>query len=319
VTIVAGIDEAGYGPRLGPLVVAATAYRLEDGARETDLNRLVHDRASRRDGLATADSKQLYTSGGSIARIETSTLGHALLAWGAVPVRVRGLLRDAIDFAPRELADLPWYDGRLLDRALPRRAVLDDVLERADHHGRRLTSRGLTFLDLFVAPVLVTRFNRLTSAAGTKAWTLFHTTGRLIERLVECFPDEELVIHVDRQGGRIHYGDLLQTFFPMAPLTTVGERRAESVYRLAWPGRESVRIDFRVKADDSRTPVALASVVAKTVRELFMECLNEWFAGKVDALRPTAGYGPDAGRFLRDVRRAVPGAEQRRALLVRCR
>ena len=28
-TLVAGIDEAGYGPQLGPLVVAGTAFRIE--------------------------------------------------------------------------------------------------------------------------------------------------------------------------------------------------------------------------------------------------------------------------------------------------
>jgi len=322
-TIVAGIDEAGYGPWLGPLVVAAAAYRLQEGAKESDLDRIVADKRVRKKGLPTADSKQLYQSGGSLKRLETSTLGHLAIGRGALPVRLGGLLTGALDLDERELDELPWYAGRLLEVALPRSASLDEVLERTAWHTAWLDKRGAQFVDVFLAPVLVPRFNRLTGAAGTKAWTLFHTTGRLIETLVERFPDEELIIHVDRQGGRIHYGDLLQTFFPMAPLTTVRERRVSSLYRLDWPGRSPVQIDFRIKADDKRAPVALASVAAKTLRELFKGCLNDWFIGELEQqgaeLKPTAGYGTDGRRFEQEVTAALPKVAKQRGLLVRCR
>ncbi len=318
-TVVAGIDEAGYGPFTGPLVVAAAAYRLDEGARESDLDRIVREKRVREQGLPTADSKSLYTSGGSLVRIETSTLGHLALARGALPVRVDNLVAGAVDLSRDEVEELPWYAGRLLATRLPRVASLDDVLARTDWHGAHLARRGARFLDLLVAPVLVPRFNRLTTAAGSKAWTLFHTTGRLIEQLVARFPDDDLVIHVDRQGGRIHYGDLLQTHFPMAPLSTVRERRDSSVYRLAWPGRSPVQIDFRVKADDRRAPVALASVAAKTVRELFMISLNGWFTEAVEGLEPSAGYGTDGRRFLTEVLGAGREFARYRPLLERCR
>ena len=318
-TVVAGIDEAGYGPFVGPLVVAASAYRLEDGAKESDLDRIVRDKKVQTLGLPTADSKQLYHSGGSIARIETSTLGHMALARGAMPVRFDSLADGAIDLSAKEIDELPWYAGRMLQMRLPRVSSLDEVLTRTDWHGAHLAARGARFEDLFIAPVLVPRFNRLTSAAGSKAWTLFHTTGRLIEALVARFHSDELIIHVDRQGGRIHYGDLLQTFFPMAPLRTVRERPESSAYVLAWPDRSPVRIDFRVKADGRRAPVALASVAAKTTRELFMDCLNEWFTGMLVDLKPSAGYGTDGRRFLSEVLAAGPKYVKLRGLLERCR
>lgn len=318
-TVVAGIDEAGYGPLLGPLVVAAAAFRLEDGAKEADLDKLVGDHRAQATGLPLGDSKQLYHSGGSLERIETSTLGHLALGRGLLPIRVGSLLAGAVDLRTDEVEAIPWYAGRLLGLALPRVTSIDAILTRAWAHQDLLAARGARFADLFVAPVLVPRFNRLTAAAGSKAWTLFHTTGRLIEALVAAFPDDELVIHLDRQGGRIHYGLLLQTFFPLAPLTTVRERAPESVYRLDWPGRGPVRIDFRVKADGSRAPVALASVAAKTVRELFMEALNAWFAEHVAGVAPTAGYGTDGRRFLADVERRAITSASRRTLFVRCR
>lgn len=318
-TLVAGIDEAGYGPLVGPLVVAASAYALEDGARESELHKLVDDERARDEGLPTADSKRLFHGGGSLARIELSTAGHAALARGALPVTVGGLLADAVDFDASELDELPWYRDALLDTPLPRQLSADDVLDRARAHQQRLQQRGASFAGLFLAPVPVPRFNRLSSAAGSKAFTLFRATGALIAALVERYAHETLVIHVDRQGGRIHYGALLQTFFPMAPLTTLKERPAESSYRLQFPGREPVTIRFQVKADGSRAPVAVASIAAKTLRELFMARLNAWFVQQQPGLKPSAGYGTDGQRFVRDVTPLLKSLGIARDLLVRCR
>lgn len=316
-TIIAGIDEAGYGPTLGPLVVAASAWRLPDDRTERDLNRLVQLRKDD-GGLPIRDSKQLYSSGGSIGRIEATTLGHVILARGSLPLRVRALLEQAVDFAPAEVRRLPWYGERLLSMALPRVAVVDELLQRTARQAEILADRGLELCGLFVEVVPEPRFNRLTTAAGSKAWTLFYAHGRLIEKLVQTYPDEELVIHADRHGGRLHYAPMLQTFFPLAPLTTLHEKRVESAYALDWPGRGRVHIDFRIKADQARTPVALASVVAKTVRELFMESLNGWFADQAPDVKPTAGYPVDARRFLGEVEGRVD-LDAHRERLVRCR
>ena len=319
-TIVAGIDEAGYGPLLGPLVVAASAFRIADGGKERDLHALVDDSAALADGLPVADSKRLYHGRRSLAAIETSTLGHVVLARGLLPVTLGGLLEQvAIDLTADEHRALPWYAGRLTEMTLPRDADCAEVVQRAERHGARLAKRGLAVAGLFVAPVPVPRFNRTSAAAGSKAFTLFHATGRLIETLAATYADDELLIHIDRQGGRIHYGDLLQTFFPFAPLVTLGEQRSESRYRLQWPGRPSVEIRFRVKADDSRAPVAVASIAAKTVRELFMHCLNEWFIERLPGLAPTAGYAVDGKRFLDEVTGLLKREGIDHDLFVRCR
>jgi len=57
----------------------------------------------------------------------------------------------------------------------------------------------------------------------------------------------------------------------------------------------------RDKCESWSLPTALASMVAKYVRELSMDQLNGYFAERVPGLRPTAGYGLDAWRFLDDV------------------
>lgn len=315
-TVVCGIDEAGYGPSLGPLVVAGSAFRLEPGTREAALHRLLQltDLAG---GLRIADSKRLWTGPRSLAELETSVLGHFALARGLLPLRVDALLEDAVDFSPAELAALPWYAGRLPATRLPRRAEPGELLARAERQGELLADRGLAFAGFAVAPVPEPRFNHVTQMHGSKAWPLFLAAARLMETFLARFPRDELVLHVDRQGGRQHYGELLQGFFPLAPLTVLREKPAESVYRLSPAGRPPVLVQVRVKGDASRAPVALASLLAKYVRELFMESLNAWFAERRPGLRPTAGYPRDARRFLDEVD-GLLGQEQR-ARLVRVR
>ncbi|MHC5212244.1 MAG: hypothetical protein ACYTG2_16120, partial [Planctomycetota bacterium] len=171
-TVVAGIDEAGYGPSLGPLVVAASAWRLEVGVREKVLDRLI-GLAERAGGLAIDDSKRLYRERGDLTRIETSVLGHVVLARGVLPMRVERLLDGAVDLHVDELEELPWYRERLLRTALPRVAEVSDVLDRATRQAELLADRGVSLLGLHVAPVIEPRFNHQVRQYGTKGWPLF--------------------------------------------------------------------------------------------------------------------------------------------------
>jgi hypothetical protein len=299
-TVHAGIDEAGYGPPLGPLVVASAAFRVADGVRESALHRLVACDGDG-DGLPIGDSKQLYRGKDGYMRLETSVLGHALLGRGELPACADALLAGAVDCPAEEILEQPWYGPELLALVLPRRALVAEVLERAARHGQLLAGRGLQFLDLAVAPVLEPRFNRLTLERDTKAWPLFLATGRLIDALMARHPQEELVIQVDRHGGRAHYHALLTEFFPLAPIRTLAERAGTSSYCMDFPHRPPVRVCFQIESDGRYATVALASLVAKTVRELFMERFNQWFAKAAPGVAPTAGYPEDARRFLDDV------------------
>ena len=76
--IVIGTDEAGYGPNLGPLVIAASAWHVPDatinGSSSCDLYDVLSQAICRESSgaaqLAIADSKALYKPGGSLERLE---------------------------------------------------------------------------------------------------------------------------------------------------------------------------------------------------------------------------------------------------------
>src|SRR5262249_4086226 len=107
-TVVCGIDEAGYGPHLGPLVVAASAFRLQEGARESALHRLVALKDGG-GGLPIDDSKRVWSGAHCMPVLETTVLGHVILSRGALPLRVGTLLEGAVDFAAAQVEELPWY------------------------------------------------------------------------------------------------------------------------------------------------------------------------------------------------------------------
>ncbi len=103
-------------------------------------------------------------------------------------------------------------------------------------------------------------------------------------------------ITVDRQGGRRYYGEWLMNLLPGAPLRAVEEGKQRSVYTF---GASS--IEFTVGADGFRMETALASMLAKYIREAAMTLFNKWWSERAVGIKPTAGYPTDAKRFLKDL------------------
>jgi hypothetical protein len=79
-----------------------------------------------------------------------------------------------------------------------------------------------------------------------------------------------------------------------------------SSYRALGPTGEHA-IEFCV-GGEARSPLtAIASCVAKYARELHMALLNAYWCSRAPQLRPTAGYGRDAYRWLEDAAPALVG------------
>ena len=101
----------------------------------------------------------------------------------------------------------------------------------------------------------------------------------------------------------------------------LAEEETISAYRLTRRinGIDStVTIKFLIEAESKHLPVALASMTAKYVRELFMMRMNRHFQGLMPKLKPTAGYNEDGRRYLTDIEPLIVGQGIDRRRLVRC-
>ncbi len=302
-TIVAGIDEAGLGPSMGPLVVTAVTFEVPDEAVGTSLWNLLATTVSRRPsgrGICIADSKKLYAGlrgRGGLAALERGVLA-GLGAGGDVPANLGSLLDRVAPGTRERCRGRPWYavDGLALPRGTERAAASAD----AERLRRRMNRSGVRLLDVRSEVVLEMEFNRLVLRTGNKSEALFEVNARLLDHVARVSGGRSLRVHLDRHGGRKRYLASLQQVFEDRWIWALEESPRSSVYRVDDGGR-SVELDFTVGGDDLHLPVALASMVSKYVRELFMELLNGYWAGRVPGLAPTAGYHLDGRRFFSEI------------------
>ncbi|GAB6164458.1 hypothetical protein JCM19992_04580 [Thermostilla marina] len=306
--LIVGCDEAGYGPTLGPLVIAATAWETSSDTTGADLYRLlasaVSDHASANADrgleatdpgrLIVADSKRVYRPGGTIAGLERAVSG--LTACLGLEPNTRNDLFRVLDPAVNgELTSVPWYHD---DRPLPACIEPETVAVAAETLRRTCDQAGIRPAGVRAQIVPAIRFNRLLSQYGSKGALLSHTTLAAVIALIEQTASDDIdriEIACDRHGGRKHYAGITAECFETALVRVIEERRDCSRYSFEWRGR-SIEIAFRT-GGESLLPAAWASMIAKYVRELAMEAFNCFWRKHVDTA-PTAGYPQDAKRFL---------------------
>jgi len=96
----------------------------------------------------------------------------------------------------------------------------------------------------------------------------------------------------------------------------VAETTTMSRYILTRAGSQ-LTVSFATEADGRFLPVALASMLAKYVRELFMLRLNRFFRERMPQLKPTAGYFGDGRRYLTEIKPLMKRLQVTQSQLVR--
>lgn len=307
-----GIDEAGLGPTLGPLVFGATLFRGPPGALADPRATLagVVERTFDASGerLGVDDSKRLFAGRRSLAPLELPAL--ALLVPGRdAPASLAELLAEEAPAATWPA----WYrEGDPLPIAIERSALLRwrERLQAA------FAAAGIEVAVARVEPLFEAELNAGFARGLNKADVVLERVGPLLRRMVDTARGSDVTITVDRLGGRRYYGDFLRHLFPLRPLAVLVEEPDRSRYRLR-EGERTIEIAFEVGGDQNHLPIAWASVCAKYVRELFMARLNRCFGARKPSLLPTAGYPQDAERWLADAADVLAPGE--RASLVRQR
>lgn len=287
-----GLDEAGYGPNLGPLVQASTAFRVADDNLDCLWQRLasvVRKKADADDGrLIVDDSKKVNEGKNGLARLQRGLFAFL----GQAPATL-GELIEQVGIEPTidDLQSEAWYkpDGEL--------SSIDDVGEIES----ACREAGIEIGPIKAIAVPAPRFNELLRQWNNKAGALAAGVIALLRQTLSLPGDDPVSIAVDKLGGRHFYLPLINEAFSDGWTRAVREGPDCCEYIVYGLGRE-VRMRFEPKADGAHFGVALASMTAKFVREACMAQFNAYWTDRVPGLKPTAGYPVDAARFFAEIR-----------------
>ncbi len=311
--ILAGIDEAGYGPLLGPMVVGCCAVRVPAGTAlppapppPTSLPDLwavwkqaVSQTKCRRGRLHVNDSKKVYTPAAGLVQLERATLAFCSACFGTSPVQpLDGLLAAAAAASCREVAAYPWYAAAGVP--LPAAATPADVQIAANLLRATLAQTDCAVVEMRARVLCEAELNRLFAATRNKSTAAFGAVAGHIDHLLNAYAGQGLHVVCDRQGGRTHYVAPLRQMFDAWDLAVLEESPQRASYELR-RGRQVATLTFCEKAEQQALPVAVASMLAKYLRESLMGCFNAWWQAHVPGLAGTAGYWTDGQRFLSDV------------------
>jgi ribonuclease HII len=187
-TILIGVDEAGYGPNLGPLCIAATAWQLNDDASQAEPTQragatgppapdlyeilaaaVVRSPAKCPRRIAIADSKQLYKPGGGLRLLERGVLAACELL--------------GIEPPPCGAASLPWHAEP--GEATPIDLAAEDVAAAAGLLSASCGAAGVELAALRASVIHPCEFNDLCDRFGTKGAALSHATLALVRSVVD--------------------------------------------------------------------------------------------------------------------------------------
>ena len=322
--LVLGVDEAGYGPNLGPFVIALSQWSVGSGFDILEglapLNPEFRDRAissltANSGFIPLGDSKKIYQPGIGLGGLDLalrflgqeSSQGVSMAVWGEADLK--------------RVESRRWYHPKLAQRwedksDLAKGQPVDDssgesvLFQRGRDKFREL---GISFEGFRMRIIDEQFFNEECHRCGNKSNVLGEMSLGLVfsnlKRLIEAgdTPWESVEIYCDRQGGKKRYASLLSyaigESFPEESnpwIDVLEETPHVSCYRITVKG---VPVTVRFQVDgDSLFPSAASSMAAKWVREVLMGRLNRyWHDVTGGQVRPTAGYSVDAHRFENEI------------------
>ncbi|MCY3004895.1 MAG: hypothetical protein NTV29_02840 [Planctomycetota bacterium] len=335
--LVLGVDEAGYGPNLGPLVVAVSAWAIAprvdvldvldvlDGLEPFAPEFQAASWTPKSDFVPFGDSKKIYQSGKGIRGLRFAMRFFDSIFEGKSTDKrpwfdLDHLAQEDID----RVESQHWYGRKyrscafggvpqaIRDAAPETEDHLDDLSVSSCRRAReKLVKLGIQLIGFRLRVLDEAYFNACVNRLGNKSDVLGQLSLQLAwQVLAQCIDFsswEGIEIYCDRQGGRKKYAGLLSTTYGLShpdlqvPFCSVdSESQKVSVYSMRHAGFP-MSIRFQVQGD-SLFPPAAASMVAKWARESLMERYNRYWREIVGpALKPTAGYAVDAARFARDI------------------
>ncbi len=322
--VYAGIDESGYGPIFGPLVVARSVFTMETDCHPAlfpdSLWGYLVDSVCRRvsddkDLIPVNDSKLLYSAAIGLRHLERGVLPFIKSLYH-LPAAAGELIKLLAFDDESVRSPFPWYadteDGPVIPSAGDSeqiRLLTENLLVNGEKQCIRIA-------DLSGAVVFEDRFNRLLEKYPTKAACSWSFVQGHLSYIWNTYGEHHPFVVIDRQGGRKFYESLFAGMFPdtIVGVTETGDNH--SAYRIIGKNR-SMDIVLKIQSEQYHLPAALASMTAKYLRELFMTRFQRYWSRIAPDIRPTFGYFKDGKRFLAEIEPYITSLGIRRETLIR--
>ncbi|MFM7975414.1 MAG: hypothetical protein ACKO8U_10110 [Pirellula sp.] len=315
--LVLGVDEAGYGPNMGPLVIGVSAWLVESdfdilqGLEPLEPELLAAPWNLQSDHVPFGDSKKIYQPSKGLTGLSIAVrFFESILSSKPTADKPWFVLENLAQQDIQRVEALPWYDRSFAGSHLDREDLLtQSALLFAQE---KLAKLGIKLVDFRLRVLDEAYFNQAVESLGNKSDVLGQSSLNLAWHVLECtlrsYPCEAIEIYCDRQGGRKKYAGLLAHTFQVShpqdsvPFITASVETSQvSCYAMRYRDVPTT-VRFQVEGD-SLFPPAASSIVAKWTRENLMARMNRYWQNVVgSSLKPTAGYAVDAARFAQDIK-----------------
>ncbi len=256
---VVGIDENGYGPFIGPLIVTGIGFDMPyDSIYSADVDFL-------RAREFIKDSKRIFTRTESSYKKGEGIALSLLRLSGFTGNSFFELIKYLFDRDSEITADfaLPAFGGQSNNNRLV------EMFKNRDIYVKTIKS------SLFDA----VRFNKQALKLPTKAFIDFLGFADVIRGL------KADIFLCGKIGGTSHYQRFFKYFGIEA--TVLGEKREVSEYNV-----QNSHVIFLLNGDERFVPLMAASIVGKYIRELYMKSISMYF-GYAGVIPYASGYYHD--------------------------
>jgi len=305
--LIVGIDENGLGFRnqrmLGPLVVTATAFRIERGYDFNkdffwnELKEVVSREKSNKKTLIVCDSKELFRSNDQTTyRLgESTVLAFYSLLNGRLPQDFDNDFFPEIALDDRcLLSDCPAdWKGSLCGNGapynLPAWKVETQFIENISEKLREvLRKKGIEFIfwksRIFCPPAL----KKAEEKNLDKYWLEAQTIGDFIGLFLENYGKEEISFFSGKIDGwgKKKISNCLGERFEILPSPS---KERMDFFTVSCKGKK-LNLCFIKSGDKFIFPISLSSIFGKYIREIFIKRINEFFQKFDSSLDWCGGY-----------------------------